>query len=126
MEHKAVALKDRTKRFALRVIRLSRSLPASPEVRIIGNQVLRSATSVAANYRAACRARSRAEFLAKLGIVIEEADESALWLELLADAQVIPARLLSDLESEANQLVAICNASRTTAKSSFHSKINIQ
>jgi four helix bundle protein len=126
VENKAVALKDRTKQFALRVIRLSRALPASPEARVIGGQLLRSATSVAANYRAVCRARSRAEFLAKLGIVIEEADESALWLELLADAQVVPERLLIDLKSEANQLVAICNASRTTAKNDLHSKINNQ
>ncbi|HKS76033.1 MAG TPA: four helix bundle protein [Terriglobales bacterium] len=124
MVHKTVALKERTKQFALRVIRLCRAVPPSPETRVITTQLLRSATSVAANYRAVCRARSRAEFLAKLGIVIEEADESALWLELLADAQIIPDRLLVDLKSEANQLVAICNASRTTAKTGFHSKIN--
>ena len=126
MEHKAVALKERTKQFALRVIRLSRALPASPEGRVIGNQLLRSATSVAANYRAVCRARSRAEFVSKLGVVIEEADESSLWLELLADSKVMPECLLSDLKSEANQLVAILNASRTTAKKAFHSKINNQ
>ena len=126
MEHRAVALKERTKEFALRVIRLSRALPASPEARVIGNQLLRSATSVAANYRAVCRARSRAEFVSKLGVVIEEADESELWLELLADAKVVPERLLVDLRSEANQLVAILNASKSTAKKCFQSTINTQ
>lgn len=126
MEHRAVALKERTKKFALRVIRLSRALPASPEARVIGNQLLRSATSVAANYRAVCRARSRAEFISKLGVAIEEADESGLWLELLADAEVVPERLLVDLRSEANQLVAILNASKSTAKKSFQSTINTQ
>ena len=85
MENRAVELKNRTKSFALRVIRVIRAVPACPEGRIIGNQLLRCSTSVAANYRAVCRARSRAEFVAKLGLVIEEADESALWLELLRD-----------------------------------------
>jgi four helix bundle protein len=126
MEHKAVALKERTKQFALRVIRLVRALPASAEGRVIGNQLLRSATSVAANYRAVCRARSRAEFLSKLGVVIEEADESALWLELLVEANVMPDRRLSGLQSEANQLAAIFNASCTTARKGLHSKINNQ
>src|SRR5690349_2382083 len=114
MEHPAVELKARTKEFALRVIRLTRSLPACPEGRVIGGQLLRCATSVAANYRAVCRARSRADFVAKLGIVIEEADEAAFWLELLVDAEIIPAHKLSGLQSEANQLVAIFNASRAT------------
>ena len=116
MEHPAVELKARTKEFALRVIRLTRSLPAGLEGRAIGSQLLRAATSVAANYRAVCRARSRADFVAKLGIVIEEADEAAFWLELLVDAELIPAPRLRELQSEANQLVAIFNASRTTAK----------
>lgn len=77
MEHKAVELKDRTKSFTLRIMRMIRTLPSSPESRMITHQLLRSGTSVAANYRAVCRARSRAEFLSKLGVVIEEADESA-------------------------------------------------
>ena len=82
--------------------------------------------SVAANYRAVCRARSRPEFLAKLAIVIEEADESAFWLELLVDAGLVQDRKLKDLRSEANQLVAIFNASRTTAKKGSQSTINNQ
>ena len=74
-------LRTRTKRFAARIIRMHSALPRTPAARIIGDQVLRSATSVGANYRAACRARSRAEFIAKLGIVVEEAEETVYWLE---------------------------------------------
>ena len=126
MEHQADALKERTKQFALRIIRVIRSLPPGMEGKTIGDQLLRSGMSVAANYRAACRARSRPEFLAKLAIVIEEADESEFWLEMLADAGLIPERKLKDLRSEANQLVAIFNASRTTAKKGVQSAINNQ
>jgi four helix bundle protein len=126
MEHQATDLKERAKQFALRVIRVVRCLPAGPEARVIGHQLLRSATSVAANYRAVCRARSRPEFIAKLGIVIEEADESAFWLELLEEAGLISALKLKDLRSEADQLVAIFNASRTTAKKGSQSTINNQ
>ncbi len=126
MEHQSTDLKNRTKKFALRVIRVVRALPPSQEGRVIGHQLLRSGMSVAANYRAVCRARSRPEFLAKLAIVIEEADESAFWLELLVDAELISERKLKDLKSEANQLVAIFNASRTTAKKGSHSTINNQ
>jgi four helix bundle protein len=126
VEHQADALKERTKQFALRIIRVIRSLPPGREGRIIGHQLLRSGMSVAANYRAVCRARSRSEFLAKLAIVIEEADESEFWLEMLADAGLIPERKLKDLKSEANQLVAIFNASRSTAKKHVQSAINNQ
>src|ERR1700733_488637 len=126
MEHQAEALKNRTKQFSLRVLRVIRSLPPGPESRIIGHQLLRSGMSVAANYRAVCRARSRPEFLAKLAIVIEEADESEFWLEMLGDAGLLPQRKLRDLKSEANQLVAIFNASRTTAKKGVQSAINNQ
>ena len=93
MKNKAVELKERTKSFARRIIRLIRALPSCAESRIIGNQLLRAGTSVAANYRAVCRARSRAEFLAKLGVVIEEADESAFWLELLCDAGLVTEKI---------------------------------
>jgi four helix bundle protein len=113
---RANALKDRTKQFALRIIRLTRALPAEVESRVISYQLLRSGTSVVANYRAVCRARSRAEFLAKMAIVLEEADESAFWLELLSEAGLIPETKLSALRAEANELVAIFNASRATAK----------
>ena len=124
MEQQAEILKNRTKQFALRVIRVTRSLPNGPEGRIIGHQLLRSGMSVAANYRAVCRARSRPEFLAKLSIVIEEADESEFWLEMLVDAGLIAESKLRDLKSEANQLIAIFNASRTTARKRVQSTIN--
>jgi len=123
VDHKAEVLKDRSKKFALRIIRVIRSLPPGIEGRTIGHQLLRSGISVAANYRAVCRARSRAEFLAKLSIVIEEADESAFWLELLVDAGLISESKLRDLKSEANQLVAIFNASRITARKGSQSLI---
>src|SRR5437016_4443256 len=126
VEHKAVELKNRTKGFALRIIRLIHALPPGLESKIVGYQLLRSGTSVAANYRAVYRARSRADFVSKLGVVIEEADESAFWLELLSDAQLVPQAKLKDLYSEANQLVAIFNASRMTAKQGFQSTINNQ
>jgi len=126
MDHQAEVLKNRTKKFALRIIRVIRSLPPGPEGRIIGHQLLRSGMSVAANYRAVCRARSRPEFLAKLAIVIEEADESAFWLEMLVDAGLISEVKLKELKSEANQLVAIFNASRVTAKKGSQSAISNQ
>ena len=109
-------LKQRTKTFALRIIKPSRSVPKSDDTgRIIAKQIIRSGTSVAANYRASCRARSKAEFIAKMGTVEEEADESALWLELLAEAGIIPERKLAALLQEANDLTAIMAASRKTA-----------
>jgi four helix bundle protein len=126
MDHQADVLKERTKQFALRIIRVIRSLPPGMEGRVIGHQLLRSGMSVAANYRAVCRARSRPEFLSKLAITIEEADESAFWLELLVDSGLLSEPKLRDLRSEANQLVAIFNASRTTAKKGVQSAINNQ
>jgi four helix bundle protein len=126
VENQAEVLKNRTKQFALPIIRVIRSLPPGPEGRIISHQLLRSGMSVAANYRAVCRARSRSEFLAKLAIVIEEADESAFWLELLVDAGLVPESKLKDLNSEANQLVAIFNASRTTSRKRVQAAINNQ
>ena len=109
-------LKGRTKQFALRVIRLAEALPRTQSGRVIGNQLLRSATSVAANYRAVCRARSQADFVHKLGIVEEEADESLFWLELVVEANLIPACRVEDLIQEADELTAIFVASRKTAK----------
>jgi len=111
-----VDLKVRTKVFALRVIRAYRALPSSDEARVIGRQLLRSATSVGANYRAACRARSRAEFIAKLGIVLEEADE-AYWLELLLETGILDHKRLDPLLREANELTSIFVSSLRTAKS---------
>lgn len=109
-------LKNRTKLFALRIIRMSEVLPKTRAANVIANQILRSATSVAANYRAVGRARSRAEFISKLGIVVEEADETLFWLELLSDSGIVKATKSRDLLSEANQLVSIFAASRATAK----------
>jgi four helix bundle protein len=116
VEHPATELKDRTKAFALRIIRLIRALPPGMESRVIGHQLLRAGTAVAANYRAVCRARSRAEFVSKMSIVLEEADEASFWLELLSDAELMPQARLADLRAEANELVAIFNASRNTAR----------
>ena len=109
-------LKDRTKAFALRVFRMSQALPKTREANIIVQQLLRSSTSVAANYRAAGRARSKAEFISKLGVVIEEADETVFWLEFLADTEIVQATKLRELINEANQLLLIFSASRSTAK----------
>jgi four helix bundle protein len=114
--YKADELKALSKRFALAIIKLFRELPRSEEARILGRQLLRSGTSVAANYRAACRARSKAEFIAKLGVVVEEIDETVFWIELLAESTIFPQERLKDVEAEANELLAIFAASRYTAK----------
>jgi four helix bundle protein len=98
-------------------MRMCRTIPSTRESNIINNQILRSATGVAANYRAVGLARSKAEFISKLGIVIEEADETVFWLELLSDSGIIPASKLRELMAEGNELVAIFLASRKTAKS---------
>ncbi|SRR6266496_808210 len=116
MKRDSEALKCRTKRFALRIIRVCRSLPRSEEARILGRQLLRSSTSIGANYRAACRARSRAEFAAKLGIVLEEADETVFWLELIQEAAIFPEAKLRALVGEANELVSIFVSSVRTIK----------
>jgi four helix bundle protein len=108
-------LKRRTKQFALRVITLVGALPRTVEGRAVGNQLIRAGTSVGANYRAACRGRSRADFVAKLGIVEEEADESAYWLELVTEAEMMKKSLVEPLLKEANELVAIIVASRKSA-----------
>ena len=108
-------LKHRTKQFALRVIKLIRAMPKTIEGRAIANQLVRSGTSVGANYRAACRARSKAEFLAKLGIVEEEADESAFWLEVIIEDGMLKKDRVSPLLREADELVAIMVASRKSA-----------
>jgi four helix bundle protein len=109
-------LRARTKRFALDIVRLYRLLPYREEARVIGKQLLRSGTSIGANYRAACRARSRAEFIAKIGLVLEEADETVFWLELLTAAKIIPDEKLIVLLKEANELTAIFVSSLRTAK----------
>jgi four helix bundle protein len=113
---KAAALKRRSKNFAIRIVHLFRSLSHSPDAQTLGKQLLRSGTSVAANYRAVCRARSKAEFISRLGIVVEEADESVFWLELLGETGVIREERTQELLEEANELVAIFGASLRTSK----------
>ena len=109
-------LKDRTKRFAVNVVLLCRELPPTLDGRRIGQQLIDSGTSVAANYRAACRARSRAEFIAKLGTVLEEADESLFWLELMVDTKLVTHARAERLLREADELTAIFTAALRTAK----------
>ena len=113
---KADELRHRTKNFAIRIVNLFRSLPRSPDAQTLGKQILRSGTSVAANYRAACRARSKAEFISKIGIVVEEADETVFWLEVLTETGVVRAERVGDLQKEANELLAIFSASLRTSK----------
>ena len=100
-------LKERLKRFALRAMRLVDALPRTPTADVLGRQIVRSATSVGANYRSACRARSRADFVSKLGIVEEEADECVYWLELIVDAELIRRERAADLMQEACEITAI-------------------
>jgi len=116
-------LKLRTKQFALRVIKLVAALPKTIEGRAIANQLVRCGTSVAANYRAACRARSRSEFIAKMGVVLEEADETQLWLELIIESKLLPLKRVDPLLEEATELVAIFVASRKSASSNLRSAI---
>ncbi|MCD4755228.1 MAG: four helix bundle protein [Deltaproteobacteria bacterium] len=114
---KAEELRRRSKQFALRVIRMFKFLPRTEEAKILGKQVLRSGTSTAANYRAACRARSKAEFVSKMGIVVEEIDETVFWLELLVESEIVEYRKIQELLKEANELLAIFASSRKTARS---------
>ena len=116
MEPKVKALQDRSRRFAIQVVKCVRTLPWNREGRLVSDQLLRAATAVAANYRAACRARSRAEFIAKIGVVVEEADESVFWLELLVDIGLAGADHIGPLIREAGELLAIFAASQRTAK----------
>ena len=110
-------LKKRTKQFALRIIQLCESLPKSRTTDIIARQLVKCGTSVGANYRAARRGRSNADFIAKMGIVEEECDESIYWMEILIEAGIIEENKLTDLMDEANQLLSIIVASIKTAKS---------
>jgi four helix bundle protein len=110
-------LKKRTKQLALRIIKLINSLPPTTTGQVIGKQILRSGTSVGANYRAACRAKSTADLLHKLAIVEEEADETLYWLELLIEAEIIPAEKLNSLVQETNEITAMIVSSIKTLKS---------
>ena len=108
--------KRRTKRFALRVIRLVESLPNSKTASVIGYQLLKTGTSVGANYRAACRGKSTKDVIAKLGIVEEEADESLFWVELVVEAELVPEKRLADLMEEGNEILAMTVASIKTLR----------
>lgn len=110
-------LVSRTKIFALRVVKMFSALPKTAEARVLGNQVLRSGTSVGANYREAQRARSKAEFISKIGDCLKELDESAYWLELLADSGIVSQTKLAPLRDECNQLLAIFTTISKKAKS---------
>lgn len=109
-------LKNRTKNYALRIIKLTQVIPQNTTGWAISKQLIRSGTSVGANYRAACRGRSSAEFIAKLGVVIEEADESAFWLELLIQSKMMKEELLIPLLKETNEIISIMVASVKTIK----------
>ena len=109
-------LKKRTKEFGLRIIRLVEALPQKTTEQVIGKQLLRAGTSVGANYRAACRARSKAEFVAKLGIVLEEADECGYWLEMIQEAGLLSGKQTASLHKEADELSAIIFSTIRTTK----------
>ena len=109
-------LKVRMRAFALRIIRLAESLPNTPTGNVIRNQMIRCGSSVGANYHAACRAKSRPDFVSKMGTVEEEADETIYWIELLIDAEIVKRSRVADLLDEANQILAIVISSIKTAK----------
>ena len=109
-------LKERTKQFALRVMKLIEALPNSEQGRVIANQLMRSATSVGANYRSALRGRSKKEFTAKIGICLEEADESQFWLELIGEGGLIPPEHVSSLHNEADELCRILFSIQRTSR----------
>ena len=115
-------LQGRTKQFALRILKLVDALPRTVAGRAISQQLVRAATSVGANYRSACRARSRAEFAAKLGIAVEEADESLYWLELISEGKLLPQHKIALLLDEAGELTAILASGRRSAANTSNIK----
>ena len=122
MEHESTGLKNRTKTYALRIIKLYQALPKSGETQVIGKQILRSGTSVGAQYREACRAKSQADFINKMEGSLQELDETGYWLELLTESQIVPAERLADLQKESNELTAIFVTSVKTAKKNRNTK----
>jgi four helix bundle protein len=116
MAHDPSDLKNRTKAYALRIIKLYQALPKSGDAQVLGKQILRSGTSVGAQYREACRAKSPADFINKMEGSLQELDETGYWLELLAESKIIPAERLADLQKENNELTAIFVASVKTTK----------
>jgi four helix bundle protein len=113
-------MKRRTKEFAKRIIKLCRSLPDTWEARRVSDQLFRAGTSVGANYRAACRARSKVEFISKLSVVLEDTDESLYWLEIIAETRLLQEKLLLSLMQEGNELIAILVSTINTSKRSHH------
>ena len=118
-----VQLKNRTKKFAIRVFKMIEKLPRSRGAEVITYQLLKASSSVAANYRAVCRAKSKADFINKLKIVEEESDESLFWLEFIEELELIQKKLLEDLIKEANELVSIFTAALKTSKTNNQYKI---
>jgi four helix bundle protein len=112
----AKQLQDRTKKFAVRIIKAFSRLPKNEAARVVGRQFLRSGTSLAANYRAACRSRSAADFVSKIAVVTEETDETLFWFELLIESDLINAKVIQPLMSECDELLKIFSASLATAK----------
>ncbi len=119
-------LKKRTKQFGLRCIKAVEALPNTRTADVLGRQLLRSATSAGANYRAACRGRSKPDFISKIGIAIEEADESLYWLEMIVEAGLLSEKKLAGLMKEADEIVAILTASSQTAQRNLQAKISNQ
>ena len=117
-------MQQRTKQFALRIIKLYQALPNSGEAQVIGKQLLRSGTSVGSNYRASCRARSTKEFYSKLSIVIEETDETMFWLEVLSEAGIIKAALLHDIINETEEILKILVSARKTMNQTKQLRVN--
>ena len=118
----AEELKRRTKQFGLRIIQLVEDLPSTKSASVVGNQLLRSGTSVGANYRSACRGRSKLDFISKIGITIEEADESLYWMELLIESGQMAKETLTPLMKEADELISILTASAKTARINIRRK----
>jgi len=118
--------RERTKKFALRIIKLFQCLPKNDAAKIMGKQLLRSGTSVGANFRAACRARSKAEYISKLNIALEEADESCYWIELLIDSGIMPIGKLSPLLNESLEITKVFSVSSRTARENKNDKKILQ
>jgi four helix bundle protein len=116
MPTKQEELRNRTKAFAVRIVKMYRTLARTTDAQVLGKQVLRCGTSVAANYRAACRARSKAEWVAKIGLVVEESDETVFWLEMLCDCDIVAKERIEGLLAEAHELCAIFTASQHSAR----------
>ncbi|MCS7049518.1 MAG: four helix bundle protein [Verrucomicrobiae bacterium] len=119
----AQQLKDRTQQFAIRIMKMADALPRTTSGRILADQIIRSATATAAGYRAACRARSRPDWIDKIGRVIEEADETLLWLELIEQTNLLPASRLVALKQEAHELTALFTAIHKSSKRLTHTDV---